>query len=161
MEQGNIGKRDIMLASLDSGKIESFLAGPRDKYAAQISRDGHWMLFASDESGQPEIYLTSFPSLHGKWQISTNGGDFPRWRPDGKAIFYWLGTQLMQANLDISGSSPQVLSVHELFRANMQSSNACLVYDVTANNRILLITNEGSEQRPLSVVTNWTMGLNK
>ncbi|MGD0510034.1 MAG: hypothetical protein ABSA27_19705, partial [Terriglobales bacterium] len=54
----------------------------------QISPDGKWVAYASDESGTWEIYVTSFPGAAGKWQVSRGGGTEPRWRGDGKEIFY-------------------------------------------------------------------------
>jgi hypothetical protein len=55
----------------------------------QISPDGRWMAYTSDESGAPEVYVQSFPERgHGKWRISVNGGAQPQWRPDGKEVFY-------------------------------------------------------------------------
>jgi Tol biopolymer transport system component len=54
----------------------------------QISPDGKWVAYASDESGDWEIYVTSFPGAAGKWQVSRGGGSEPRWRGDGKEIFY-------------------------------------------------------------------------
>ena len=53
-----------------------------------ISDDGKWVAYASDESGNWEVYVTSFPGAVGKWQVSRGGGSEPRWRADGKEIFY-------------------------------------------------------------------------
>jgi Tol biopolymer transport system component len=54
----------------------------------QISPDGKWFAYYSNETGRNEVYVQSFPPGAGKWQISTNGGWFPRWRSDGKELFY-------------------------------------------------------------------------
>src|SRR5260370_10577081 len=54
----------------------------------QISPDGKWVAYASDESGNWEIYVTTFPGAVGKWQVSRGGGTEPRWRGDGKQLFY-------------------------------------------------------------------------
>src|SRR5262249_34115828 len=54
----------------------------------QISPDGKWLAYTSNETGSPQIYVQSFPPGHGKWQISNNGGTFSRWRSDGKELFY-------------------------------------------------------------------------
>ena len=54
----------------------------------QISPDGKWVAYASNESGDWEIYVTTFPGAAGKWQVSRGGGTEPRWRGDGKEIFY-------------------------------------------------------------------------
>lgn len=54
----------------------------------QFSPDGKWLAYASNETGKWEIYVTSFPTPHGKWQVSVGGGEQPRWRGDGRELFY-------------------------------------------------------------------------
>ena len=54
----------------------------------QVSPDGKWIAYTSNETGQNEIYIRTFTEGSGKWQISTNGGVFPRWRHDGKELFF-------------------------------------------------------------------------
>jgi hypothetical protein len=58
----------------------------------QFSPDGRWIAYASDESGQPEVYISPFPSGVGKWRASSNGGRGPRWRKDGKECSTWNQT---------------------------------------------------------------------
>ena len=71
-----------------------FLVTPADETSAAFSPDGKWVVYSSDESGQAEVYVQEFLPGHvpaagvGKWQISTAGGDKPRWRHDGKEIYY-------------------------------------------------------------------------
>ena len=55
---------------------------------AQFSPDGRWIAYASNEPGNLEIYVASFPEVNGKWQVSTAGGQEPRWRHDGKELFF-------------------------------------------------------------------------
>ena len=75
----------------------------------QISPDGKWLAYVSSESGTPQIYITSFPEGNGKWQVSTGEyGSFPRWRSDGKELYYLTGTsqgQVMSVGVNGSGSS--------------------------------------------------------
>jgi eukaryotic-like serine/threonine-protein kinase len=65
-----------------------FLRTPFNETAGRISPDGHWIAYVSDESGAPEVYVTSFPNARGKWSISTHGGHAPEWRRDGKELFF-------------------------------------------------------------------------
>src|SRR5260370_33332552 len=55
---------------------------------AQFSPDGRWMAYASNETGNMEIYGSPFPSVNGKWQVSTSGGEEPGWRQEGKELVY-------------------------------------------------------------------------
>ena len=66
-----------------------------------ISPDGQRVAYASDESGSWEIYVTTFPGAVGKWQVSRGGGSEPRWRADGKEIFY-LGPSGMLTAVPVS-----------------------------------------------------------
>lgn len=56
--------------------------------AGQFSPDGHWIAYASNESGRFEVYVAPFPGPGGKWQVSAAGGFFPRWRRDTREMFY-------------------------------------------------------------------------
>ena len=55
---------------------------------ADISPDGRWLAYVSDESGRFEVYVRSYPDLERKWQISSDGGVEPAWSPDGRELFY-------------------------------------------------------------------------
>lgn len=65
-----------------------YLQTPWRETASQFSPDGRWIAYTSDEQGLDEIYVQSFPVGRGKWQISSHGGDYPRWRRDGKELYY-------------------------------------------------------------------------
>ena len=81
---------DVGLLSLNGEQgIEWLLESEYDEEYAEISPDGRWMAYESDESGRFEIYVRPFPNVdEGKWQISGNGGDHPLWAPDERELFY-------------------------------------------------------------------------
>jgi Tol biopolymer transport system component len=72
----------------ERGEPQLFLATPARDYRPRFSPDGNYVAYASDESGDFDIYLKRFPGGEGKWQVSTNGGDRPRWARDGRSIYY-------------------------------------------------------------------------
>jgi serine/threonine protein kinase len=78
----------LMLVPVDGGVPVPFTPTEAAAANAQISPDGKWTAYASNESGSWEVYVTSFPSANGKWQVSRGGGTEPRWRADGSEIFY-------------------------------------------------------------------------
>ena len=78
----------LELLPVAGGEPTRFLTSKGSETNGQISPDGKWVAYASDESGDWEIYVTSFPGAAGKWQVSRGGGTEPRWRGDGKEIFY-------------------------------------------------------------------------
>jgi Tol biopolymer transport system component len=83
--------RDIHALSLDgSRRVERILYSAANDLTAEVSPDGHWIVYDSDESGQYEVYVRPYPRAYsgGRWQISSNGGRQPMWSRDGREIFY-------------------------------------------------------------------------
>jgi Tol biopolymer transport system component len=80
---------DIWVLTLDDKKAEPLLATPFDEAHPQISPDGNWIAYTDNsKDGRREIYVKPFPSGSGQYQISTAGGDWPRWRGDSKELFF-------------------------------------------------------------------------
>jgi hypothetical protein len=127
----------------------------------QFSPDGHWIAYHSDESGHPEIYVVPFPGPGGKRQVSTAGGTLPRWRADGKEIFFIAPDQkLMAAEVTIKGGEIQTGEVRPLFGPLLTGNG--FQYDVSADGqRILAVTPRQNASEPLTIVQNWTVGLKK
>jgi serine/threonine-protein kinase len=80
---------DIFYREIDgSGDGEVFLQTRAAELGPQLSPDGRFVIYMSNESGMNEVYLTTFPGAEGKWQVSTNGGAWPRWSRAGDEIIY-------------------------------------------------------------------------
>jgi hypothetical protein len=73
----------------------------------QVSPDGKWIAYQSNETGRAEIYVKSFPEGPGKWQVSTDGGLWPRWRGDGKELYFVAAPNVMAADIQVTGGSVQ------------------------------------------------------
>jgi serine/threonine-protein kinase len=88
---------DLMLLSLDgTPRVEPLLQTPFDERNAEISPDGHWLAYESNESGQIQIYVRPFPKMSdGHYRISTDGGRTPVWAPNGRELFFVNGTSLL------------------------------------------------------------------
>jgi Tol biopolymer transport system component len=88
---------DIGMLSMEGDrKFKPLLNEKYQEAQPQISPDGRWMVYTSDESGQNQIYVRPFPEVNsGRWQISTSGGDSPLWSSDGREIFYRNGDAIM------------------------------------------------------------------
>jgi eukaryotic-like serine/threonine-protein kinase len=138
----------------------------------QFSPDGHWVAYESDESGRDEIYVRTFSAdssgasvgAGGKWQISTNGGDQPRWRGDGKELYYLAPDGKLMAveiatNQAFSAGAPEAL-----FHAPASSIPTIpYSWDVTRDGKRFLFPAPPAQtaQIPFTVVLNWQVGLNK
>ncbi len=120
------------------------------------------MAYTSDESGRSEVYVRPFPpAASGKWPISTTGGEAPRWRPDGKELFYLtLDGKLMAVKVTASGGSPPVFQAgapEMLFQTRVTAMFAGFRYDVAPDGKRFLIVSTRGEAllAPLTVVVNW------
>jgi len=128
---------------------------------ARFSPDGRWLAYVSNESGQGQVYVVSFPSLTGKWQVSIDGGTQPRWRRDGKELFFLSGGMLVAASVDGASSSFKIGAVQRLFQTRT-SGGPRSVYDVAPDGQRFLVETRGEETTtsPITVVVNWPASLN-
>ena len=124
-----------------------------------FSPDGRWLAYVSNESGTPEVYARSYPGAGGKWQISTAGGIRPRWRRDGKEIFYFTPDGTLMSVAVSEGASLDFGVPKPLFRAPVRFG----YYDVTPDGQRFLVNvrPEQEEIPPITLVLNWVKGLPK
>jgi Tol biopolymer transport system component/predicted Ser/Thr protein kinase len=138
---------------------------------ATFSPDMRWIAYASNESGRGEIYVRPFvtsgpsgaPSLgEGKWQISRDGGNYPKWRADGKEIIFQAppnGTRKMAVDVKTNGAAFEAGVPQQLFVT--QADNG---WDVTGDGKRLLLAVpeiQRASQVPITVVLNWQEQLKK
>jgi Tol biopolymer transport system component len=99
---------DVWSVVMGDAKAAPILQTPADERTPQVSPDGRWMAYSSNETGRSEIYIRPFPEGPGKIQVSVNGGVFPRWRRDGKELFFMslvsVGS-MMAADIRVAGAS--------------------------------------------------------
>jgi eukaryotic-like serine/threonine-protein kinase len=155
--QTSIGGSELVLQSVDSGEQRLFLKGPGSLTNGQISSDGKWVAYASNETGEWEVYVTTFPGAAGKWQVSHGGGAEPRWRRDGKAIFY-IGPKQMLTEVAVSTEGTfSTEPPRELFPIRARapiSSTDLFTYDVTSDGMRFLVNQyvKPEQAPPLSIV---------
>jgi len=132
----------LELLPVAGGAPTRFLTGAGSETNGQISPDGKWVAYASDESGNWEIYVTSFPGAAGKWQVSRGGGTEPRWRGDGGEIFY-IGPNGMLMAVSVNGASAFVTGTPApLFQIRGRapiSSTDIFTYDVAKDGKRFLV----------------------
>ncbi|MGC1450262.1 MAG: protein kinase [Candidatus Sulfotelmatobacter sp.] len=157
---------DLGLLTFPELKSSLFLKAPSVLRNAQFSPDGKWVAYASNESGKWEIYVTSFPDARGKWEVSTGGGEQPRWRGDGKELFYLsLDGKMMAAPVTTGAHFDAGTSV-ALFQSTPRQPVLVydlFVYDVSRDGQRFLINTQvkQAESAPMSVILNWPAKLNK
>jgi serine/threonine-protein kinase len=152
---------DVFLLPLDGDrKLQPFVTGPFAEFLSSFSPDGRWIAYQSNETGRFEIYVKPFPSGSGRWQVSTEGGEEARWSPNGKELFYRIGTRYMAVPVETAATFrsgiPRV--VVESGPANLGASSG-KSYSVSPDGkRILTALNPPRKEQPQSqlvVTLNW------
>jgi Tol biopolymer transport system component len=152
-----------------------FLRSEFDEWMGQLSPDSHWMAYTSNRSGRREVYVRPFHfpiatigASEGEYTISIAGGEMPRWRGDGKELFF-VGAdgKMMAVSVKFAvGAQPsfEAGTPTTLFEAHMVNAGTTNLfeYDVTADGKRFLIDTtgaNGASAPPLTVVTNWQAGV--
>jgi len=114
---------DVGVVHLDSGKSEWLLTTPFAESDAVFSPDGHWLAYASTESGDSEVYVRPFPSGGGRWQISDAGGGYPRWSRDGRELVYRTNEGVMAATIEVVGGGLRTGKPRQLFTGQFRGGS--------------------------------------
>ena len=164
---------DLAILHVDNGELVPFVegAGNYTPFMASFAPDGKWIAYSSDESGRNEVYIESFPDRGKRTRVSTRGGTYPRWRRDGRELFFvvedddnhWMrghsalvefhAVDIEQVDGELRPGTPALL-----FEARAHIWNQ--YYDVTADGErfIIGITPE-LPARPIHVVSDWRRDL--
>lgn len=160
----NERRMDIGSVLIGEGKtkIVPFVSSLADDSQAQFSPDQNWVAFTSSESGRNEVYVRPFPNADGKWQISSEGGSEPRWRGDGKELFYLTpdGTLMsvsVNTKSNFSAATPVTLFKTGTVPIPTGSWGGAGQYDVSKDgSRFLINSIITPPTRPsLYVIVNW------
>ncbi|MFL6281057.1 MAG: protein kinase domain-containing protein [Vicinamibacterales bacterium] len=143
------GDRDILVSQL-----------PGDETEGQFSPDGSWVAIVSNDGGQPEVFVQSFPEPKERKQVSTAGGTQVRWSADGKEVFYIApdGT-MMAVSLGFSGAALDPKLPTRMFQTHLATGTNVLgmkpQYAVSRDRRFLLNTAVETASAPIVVSLNW------
>src|SRR5262245_28516856 len=159
----NATKIDLWLAPLEGERNpRPFLKTQFSEDQAVISPDGRWVAYRSDESGRGEIYVTTFPQLSGKWQVSVDGGMEPQWRRDGKELFFTDADRKLMAVEIKTGSGAFEAEAPKLLFEIPLSNRVRNRFVVTGDGqRFLVITRLEDTRAPINVVVNWMAELKR
>jgi len=156
---------DVVSVSAAAGhRMTPLVAGPFSEVRGRLSPDGRWLAYQSNETGRPEIYVQPYPGPGGKWQVSSAGGIDPRWRADGKELFYAsLGFELMAVPV-VVGATFQSGTPVRLFQRDMEDAGYFLTrYAVASNGQRFLVNVpvQGAGNSAFTLVLNWAAELKR
>jgi serine/threonine-protein kinase len=152
---------NIVALSLDgTQRTEPIVHGPATELSVDVSPDGRWMAYDSNESGQYEVYVRPYPNTdQGRWAISTGGGRQPVWSPDGRELFYRDFTgAVMAVTLTPTPSfvaGPPVKLFEGTGFAGSGSSGSAQTFDISTDGRRFLMIKTARAEPSLVLVLNW------
>jgi len=158
---------DVWILPLDTRKPKPLVQTPYNEHSATFSPDGRFIAFASDQSGQLEVYVQPTSGPGERRRVSVAGGTAPRWRRDGRELFYLSPDKSIMAVSVIGGDHPEFGAPTALFKNTAidwkGSGRIAGSYDVSPDGQAFVVNTVASDApvEPIQVVLNWTAGLKK
>jgi Tol biopolymer transport system component len=154
------GRGKLLALPVDgSGEPRPLLGSKAWERFGQVSPDGRWLAYASDEPGRFEVYVTTFPQAGTRWQVSREGGTEPRWRGDGRELFFFGADNVLNAvPVSVQGT---VISFAEPQRLFQVAEHWGWRYAVARNGQSFLVRTPLEERAvsPITIFTGWSRTL--
>ena len=151
--------RSIGLLDLATRDDRLLVDTPGNELFSVVSPDGRWLAYASDETGQWEVYVATFPKTGERWRVSASGGHQPRWNPDGSELFYIAPDRRMMSLRVRSGSGFEWDAPRPLFQTeivDLGPFRGCWGYAVAPDGqRFLILTRRPQGSSPAVAVVGW------
>jgi Tol biopolymer transport system component len=158
-------RRDLWIAPVtpdgrlaEGAQPRPYLQGPFAEWQGRFSPEPNprWVAYQSDETGQNEIYIASFPDARRKLQVTSGGGTFPQWGPDGRELFYISGDSMLTViNLRNGADGLEPSSPQPLFPVTANSYTES-PFEVSPDGKRILV-NQVEQNKELDVVVNWPL----
>ncbi len=150
-----VSSTDLWLLNLTDHEMHPFKQTAAAERQGSLSPDGHWIAYASNESGKSEVYVEPVPGPGGRWLISLGGGEQPRWARNGHEIFYRIGTKMMSAAVSTTpvfrGEKPV-----ELFDKKFDRGGSVSGYDVSPDGQTFIMTrSEHVRPTEIRIILGW------
>ena len=158
-EWNPVTRWDISILDMDSRRVTPFLNSQFNEECPDLSPDGRWIAYASNESKRREILVRSFPEAAMKYPVSSEGGYAPLWTRDGKRIFYRWQDQVWVVDVQTTGGFT-CGKPHLLFeKSGFMMGGPLSSYDVSLDSqRLLMVKAEQRKPAPVTemiLVQNW------
>jgi eukaryotic-like serine/threonine-protein kinase len=150
---------DVGVRDLEKETDRLVLSATFNELGARLSPDGRWLAYHADESGRPEVFVRSFPEAGFRRQISSGGGTQPRWRGDGRELFYVSEDRKVMSVEVRAGAELEIGTPRPLFQTRiLPIVEARNHYDVSADGQRFLVNSRRPEDAmlPINVVVGWS-----
>jgi Tol biopolymer transport system component/aminoglycoside phosphotransferase (APT) family kinase protein len=156
-------RADIWSLSLPDSRPTAVVQTQFMEGGGQISPDGRWLAYHTNESGRMEVYVQPFPGPGPKWRVSRDGGQFARWRGDGKEIFFVAGDRTLMAAEVAPETAFGAGDPRALFSLRPRPRTLDYPYDVSADGRRFLVNVTSSDEfaSAITLVVDWAAGLKR
>jgi len=160
-------KRDLWVAQLapdgrpaEGVQPKPYLRGPSSEWHGRFSPDQSWVAYDSDETGRSEVYIASFPDARRRLQVTSGGGSFPQWGPDGRELFYISGDGMLTVvGLKNVAGGLEPSPPRQLFPLTARTYIAS-PFEVSPDGKRFLV-HQAEPNTTLDVVLNWPLLLRK
>ena len=160
-----LARSDIQIVPVNGGSPRPFLDSPTVETQIRFSHDGRWVAYAANESGMMQVYALPFPGPGAKQRVSLDGGSWPRWRADGREIFFLMPGKtaneytLLAADVTHENASIRIGDPKPLFNVRLRPMGRldAFPYDVTPDGQQFLFNTfvEEATSTGLTLVINW------
>jgi len=152
---------DIARIPVGGGPPEMLLNSANGERGGKLSPDMHWIAYDSTESGRREIWIQPMPPNGSRWQVSNGGGTSPRWRGDGRELFYIAADGKLMAVPVTPGDAPKFGTAVALFQTQQTEGGGA--YTPSADGQRFLINAPPglAETDPITVLVNWRAVVDK
>jgi len=153
---------DINVLDIESSENKTYLSTEFDERRPAFSPDGRWIAYQSDESGNHEVYIRPFPDTGGRWQVSIDGGRYPRWSPAGGEVLYRSTSGIEVARIDDAGGALRIGRPELLIQGDWQELGFhpfFPMFDIAPDGQsLVLFRDAGTEEKSpaqIQAVFNW------
>jgi Tol biopolymer transport system component len=148
---------DIQAVDLATHEVKPVVQGTGDEIGGALSPNGKWLAYVSADTGNPQVYVTSFPSGEGKWQATLDGGAGPRWSRDGKQLYYVKDEHIVA--IDFRDTAIPEFGQQTRLPAPVLTDplflGSAAGYAVTSDGRFVTLRPAADAPRAITMITNW------
>ena len=153
---------DLLIIPFNGGKARTLLSTAAYEGGAQLSPDGQWLVYVSNELGGSEVFLQPYPAMNHRYQVSSGDGRQPVWNPQGGEILYRSANRMMSVRLTMTPSGPQLTSPVPLFSGRYAFGGGLTLPNFSINrdgSQFILVKDQGGAH--LNVIFNWFSELDR